>query len=164
MNMKILIPAVILVVGVLVLGFFKSNLTRDHASATFSPHERGMNTLTVKAPYGYYVLEYSVVPRGHGDERFPYKIGGHGGGSPVGLFDEDKTHSTKFPASGAIDFIPLEEQVRISSKLDVVATVCLPENKKILEKCGTYIVVTRDKSLRQRIPEIVEKMEFVDAK
>jgi hypothetical protein len=138
--------------------YFSSNLTRDTATATFSKSEEkeGMNTLKVEAPHGYHVIRYDVVPRWPPNDQSPFKVGGSSiRQDPIGLFDDVTAHSTMFPSEGRVDDIPVEKHVRISSDLNTAATAELPDNQAVLERCGTYVFVTKDRSVFDRLESLV---------
>jgi hypothetical protein len=78
------------------------------------------------------------------------------GNDPAGLFDVDKTSSNSFPDSGTIDEIPVETHFLISSNLNLAATAGMPKDQRILSRCGTYLFVTKDRSVFQRLDSIVE--------
>jgi hypothetical protein len=119
-----------------------------------------LNQLRIKAPYGYYVIRYNVVPRSLGTqrERKPFTTAGAGmGNHPMGLFGDDDTASTNFyPDSGTIDDIPVETHVRISSNLSPASTAVIPEDERILSRCGLYIFVTKDRDVSKSLVSTVE--------
>ena len=115
-----------------------------------------MNKLSVKAPYGYYVIRYDVVPRLPPHDGKPFQLGGRSvSNDPIGLYDDDTTDANFFPSEGTVDDISVEKHVRISSHLNPAATAEIPENKAILERCGTYVFVTKDRSVFDRLESIV---------
>ncbi|MBT8044767.1 MAG: hypothetical protein KJO79_07440 [Verrucomicrobiae bacterium] len=117
-----------------------------------------MNTLTIEAPYGYYVIRYDVVPRSLGGKLLqpPFTVGGSSlPQNPVGLFDDLTSHSTSFPRTGTVANIPVETHVRLTSNLNTAATAVLPEDEEILARCGTYLFVTRDPSTYERLESMV---------
>lgn len=140
--------------------YFKSSLSLDTATATFSEHEESehMNTLRIEAPYGYYVIHYDVVPRSLGGKLVqpPFKVGG---GfipqNPMGLFDDLTSHSTSFPPTGTKADIPVETHVLITSNLNTTATAVLPEDDSILGRCGTYLYVTKDRVAYEQLESMV---------
>jgi len=163
MNMKktmLLAIATLAFVAGGTLLYFKSSLSLDTATATFSEHEESehMNTLRIEAPYGYYVIRYDVVPRSLGGKLVqpPFKVGG---GSipqnPIGLFDDLTSHSTSFPPTGTIADIPVETHVLITSNLNTAATAVLPEDKSILDRCGTYLYVTKEPVAYEHLESMV---------
>ena len=119
-----------------------------------------MNTLTVTAPYGYYAIRYDVVPKTHITEenkQTPFRVGGYSlPADPMGLYDSDTTHSNIFPAKGAVKDIPVETHVRISPNLNFAATAEIPEDKEILEGCGTYLFVTKQLISSEKLETMVE--------
>lgn len=140
--------------------FYTSSLWRGTATAMFSEHKESahMNTLTVEAPYGYYVIRYDVVPRSLGGKLVqpPFTVGGSSlPQNPMGLFSDLTSHSTSFPRTGTIANIPVETHVRITSNINTTATAVLPEDKEILERCGTYLFVTRDFSAYEHLESMV---------
>ena len=156
-----ILAGLLVVAGAALLLYFTSSLSHTTATATFSKDEEiaGLNQLQVKAPYGYYVIRYSVVPRSLGAElqQNPFTVGGIGvGNDPAGLFNVDKTSSNYFPGSGTIEEIPVETHFLISSNLNLAATAEMPKDQRILSRCGTYLFVTKDRSIFQKIVSIVE--------
>ena len=116
-----------------------------------------MNELSVKAPYGYYVIDYSVVPstRLPEETQKPFSVGGRGVGEATGLFGDRAKSSSYFPDIGTIDEIPVETHVRIASNLNPAATAAIPEDERILSRCGIYLIVTKDRSVYEKLPSIV---------
>lgn len=157
----LLLTGLLVVVGAALLFYFTSSLSRTTATVTFSQDkkQKGLNELRVKAPHGYYVIYYNVVPRSLGNERQqkPFAVGGSSmGNRPMGLFGDDALSSNFFPDSGTIDEIPVETHVRIASNLNPAATMEMPEDERILSRCGIYLIVTKDQSTYQRLSSIVE--------
>ena len=160
MKKWIVLLSAALILAAAAIIYSTSTLSLDNATATFSVYEgqKGMNTLKVEAPYGYYVIRYSVVPRWPPNEQKPFKLGGRGvSNDPIGLFDDATVHASYFPSRGTVDDIPVETHVRISPELNVAATAEIPADKDILLRCGTYIIVTEDRSTFDRLESIVSK-------
>jgi hypothetical protein len=154
----------IIVTTILVFGIVeKTTLFLSVGSAKFTPGTNNRNDLTIEAPYGYYVLMYNVVPDFPLDPNRPFSVGGKGiGASPIGLFETDSYSSNIYPDNGGVEKIELEEHVRISKELDFAAIAKLPEDKRILEKCGTYVCITKDRSMFDQIDDIVKSWSIED--
>ena len=60
------------------------------------------------------------------------------------------------PDSGTIDEIPVESHFLIDSNLNPAATAEMPTDQRILSRCGTYLFVTKDRSIFQKLNSIVE--------
>jgi hypothetical protein len=73
----------------------------------------------------------------------------------MGLFDDATSHSTSFPDTGTVGDIPVETHVQISSTLNIAATAELPEDETILVRCGSYLFVTKDPGVYDRLESIV---------
>ena len=123
-----------------------------------------MNTLTAEAPYGYYIIRYSVVPRSLGNDESPFSVGGKSvAQSPIGLFGNETEHSNTFPSEGKVEGIPLEQHVRIVSNLNYAATAEMPTNEKILDRCGIYVLVTKDRSQFEKLDSVVRSWTIEEA-
>ena len=133
----------------------RSTLLLDKASARFSAGDHQMNRLVVEAPYGTSVVTYTVIPRIPPDAQHPFQLGSKGSSRSIGLFEKNETRSNSYPDTGAVESIPLEQHVRISGQLDTAATAALPEDRKLLERCGLYLVVTKDPGLYGRLESLV---------
>ena len=139
--------------------YYSSNLACLKATVTFSVNEKrvGMNTLTAEAPYGYYIIRYSVVPRSPANDESPFSVGGKGvAQSPIGLFGNKTEFSNMFPSEGKVEDIPLEQHVRIASNLNYAATAEMPTNQKIRDRCGIYVLVTKDRSQFEKLDSVVK--------
>jgi len=149
--MKKIIPALVallLVVGCCVI-YFTSNLSRDSAMASFAPDpdRAGMNTLTVRAPFGYYVIDFSVVPKFPPSNKQQFRASGIGiPANPIGLYGGFETSANFFPSSGTMENIPADQIVQISKTLNPAGTAELPTSQAVRDRCGLYVYITRDKA------------------
>ena len=46
--------------------------------------------------------------------------------------------------------------MKISSQLNLTAMAEVPEDQKLLERCGTYLFITKDPDTYERLESIVE--------
>lgn len=156
---RIVIPGVIVIIllACLWFGYTESNLALSHGSAIFTPGKNGMNTLTIKSPFGYNVVRFSVIPSQSSLSTNVFSVGGKSAGSHGRvLFGDSIEYSNMYPSSGGVSKIPVETNVLISSELNYSAIAELPENTEIVEKCGTYVLLTKDPDMFEKINSVVE--------
>ena len=125
----------------------------------------GETTLEIEAPFGYYIVRYDVVPRSSMPDsgRPVFGVGGKGvSGDPFGLFDSRITHSTSFPPEGIVTDIPVETHAKISTRLNLAATAEIPEDQRIPERCGTYLLLTKDPATYNRLDSMVAEWTIED--
>lgn len=159
MKHKTRIIVLSVVIPALVAGALKSNLFITESTAVFSFDQHyHLPRLAVRAPYNYYIITFSVIPKTYGNPAEFYTIGGSGG-STAPLFGTTGAMATHYPDSGKTENIPLNTYTKLSSKLDYGAIGQLPDDETLLEKCGLYIYIAKKPLSHQQIKAIVEKWD-----
>jgi hypothetical protein len=117
------------------------------ASFAPDPDRAGMNMLTVRAPFGYYVIDFSVVPKFPPSNKQKFRASGIGiPADPIGLYGGFETSANFFPSSGTMENIPVDQIVQISKTLNPASTAELPKSQAVRDRCGLYVYITRDKA------------------
>lgn len=128
----------------------RTSLWMDHATAVLTPGAGplGQSLVTFRGPAGYTVVTYDVVLNFEG--RPVVEAAGYA--APFTLLDvEAETSTNYFPSSMPPTDIPLETHVRLFGEASPAATVSLPQTPDQVARVGHWVVVTRDRSLVDRL-------------
>lgn len=132
---KIVVLAVVLVLGLIGAAVFRSNMFISEGHASFAPGENGLNTLSIRGPSGWYCMEYSRTKTSPLDEGL--SVSGKGS-SECPLFGTSDIHSNDYPDSGSVA-VPLNQRTRVYQSES--------NNYEI------YVLITQDRSAYQRLED-----------
>ena len=142
MNKKLL-TTVVLILGLLAFGAWKSNLLITTATVEYSTNEESpLAQREIRAPYGFEMIELTVYPANSSDDRV---YTSYSNSVRTKLWGRPLSRSTEYPTTGKYENIPTETLYKISDQIDRAATSKVPEDRSVLERCGTYIYLTKSK-------------------